>query len=579
MEPTPPADPPQPPPAAPPTSPPSGGGSILPQVLIGAAVGAVVLGLGGFVLSRGGDLFRSGGDGGEPVLVAGETAPPPAPADPFAGWKKPAVAVVLSGEVHGYLEPCGCSAKQNGGVARRSSLFELLREEKGWDVVAADAGGTVRRNRLQTEFKFAAMREALAAMGYGTLNLGPEELRLGMDYLVQHVGDDPPLTGANVALLGDTSGQTAHDTGIARTRVLEAGGVKVGFAGVVGDSMAGELAESGPGALIGVGDAEALLPAALAELADCDVRILLSQAEPDETRGFLERFPGFHAAVTAGGPEDPDPTPEVVQTDAGEALLLRVGQKGKSVGVLGVYPDAGGEGNAGPGLTYALATLSKDRYEHDREMDVIMAGYQRAIADNLPAIFEDIDAGDPPKPGGYVGAAKCGECHTKAYAKWKDSPHAHAYASLTEGRAEFEGDWADRRLDPECLSCHVTGWDPQGYFPRKGGFLPESLAAGSPRGGAGQDEGLGGLDRYHLLAGQQCENCHGPGSGHTATFERWKADPSAVSQSELRAANAAVHVDLATAADTTCIRCHDGNNSPDFNFAEYWPKVRHPWRD
>ena len=119
-----------------------------------------------------------------------------------------------------------------------------------------------------------------------------------------------------------------------------------------------------------------------------------------------------------------------------------------------------------------------------------------------------------------------------------------------------------------------------GVLPRTAaGFCRPSWRPPPAAGGIGGDEGLAGADRSALLRGQQCENCHGPGSGHTATFERWEKDPSSVSQSDLRAANAAVRVDLATAADSTCIKCHDGNNSPDFEFETYWPKVRHPWRD
>ena len=562
-----------------------------PKILVGAAVGAGVCGLGAFAAMK----FDALGGALAGLSDPGDAPPAPAarpPADPFAAWTEaPAVAVVLSGEVHGYLEPCGCTEKQNGGVARRSDLFRRLREGKGWEVVGVDAGGTVRRGRVQTEFKFAAMRRALAEMGYAALNLGPEELRLGADLLVQQAYDPPPLTSANAVLYGDPS--MAGSVNVAPVRVVEAGGVKIGLTGVVGATLAGELATDAPAALTSVRPAADVLPAALDALADCDVRILLSQAEPDETRQFLKDFPGFHAAVTAGGPEDPDPDPEVVALPGGgTSLMLRVGGKGKSVGVLGVYPDArpagdtnesGDDGDgatpAAPGLRFALVPLSKDRYRHDARMDAVMASYQQTIADNLEAVFADIPPTQPPRPGGYVGAAKCGECHTRAYAKWKETPHAHAYASLTEGRAEFEGDWADRTRDPECLSCHVTGWNAQEYFPHVGGFLPERLAAAAGGGGFAGDEGLAGADRFRLLQGQQCENCHGPGSGHTAFFEAWEKDPSAFSQSEVRDANAAVHVDLATAADSTCIKCHDGDNSPHFKFEEYWPKVRHPWRD
>ena len=298
------------------------------------------------------------------------------------------------------------------------------------------------------------------------------------------------------------------DAGLNRTRVIEAGGVTIGLTGVVGSTLAGELASDDPDALTAVRPAADVLPAALDALADCDVRILLSQAEPRETRQFLKDFPGFHAAVTAGGPEDPDPEPEVVELPGGgTSLMLRVGGKGKSVGVLGVYPNArpaaaaDAAKPAGPGLRFALVPLSQDLYRHDARMDAVMASYQQMISDNLDDVFADIPPTPPPRPGGYVGAAKCGECHTKAYEKWKGTPHAHAYLSLTEGRAEFEGDWADRTRDPECLSCHVTGWNAQEYFPHVGGFLPERLAAAARGGGFAGDEGLAGVDRFRLLPG------------------------------------------------------------------------------
>src|SRR5437763_16434877 len=47
--------------------------------------------------------------------------PPPAPELPaglFRSWPKPDLALVLSGEQHGYLLPCGCSRPQYGGLER-----------------------------------------------------------------------------------------------------------------------------------------------------------------------------------------------------------------------------------------------------------------------------------------------------------------------------------------------------------------------------------------------------------------------------------------------------------------------------
>ena len=94
----------------------------------------------------------------------------------------------------------------------------------------------------------------------------------------------------------------------------------------------------------------------------------------------------------------------------------------------------------------------------------------------------------------FVGSEKCGECHTKALEIWAKTPHAHATESLIHP-PNSRGD-IPRHFDPECLSCHVTGWEPQKLYPFDSGYL--SLA-----------------ETPHLQH-NGCENCHGPGSAHAA---------------------------------------------------------------
>src|SRR5262245_57565028 len=66
----------------------------------------------------------------------GQTAAP-AQKRLFDGWGAPAAAIVFSGEQHGYLEPCGCSVNQLGGLARRADLFRQI-QERGWATTAFD---------------------------------------------------------------------------------------------------------------------------------------------------------------------------------------------------------------------------------------------------------------------------------------------------------------------------------------------------------------------------------------------------------------------------------------------------------
>ena len=80
-------------------------------------------------------------------LLRRQSDPPPTPAAAaapsaipyFRDWPKPDVALVLSGQQHGYLQPCGCTRPQYGGLARRFNLISQLRE-RGWPVVALDVG-------------------------------------------------------------------------------------------------------------------------------------------------------------------------------------------------------------------------------------------------------------------------------------------------------------------------------------------------------------------------------------------------------------------------------------------------------
>ncbi|MCA1685006.1 MAG: hypothetical protein LC745_03290, partial [Planctomycetia bacterium] len=74
-------------------------------------------------------------------------------------------------------------------------------------------------------------------------------------------------------------------------------------------------------------------------------------------------------------------------------------------------------------------------------------------------------------------------------------------------------------------------------------------------------------ERTAHLKGNQCENCHGPGSKHAE---------SPVDKAYL----SALHL-TADGADKNrlCLRCHDEDNSPHFDFARYYPQIAHKGLD
>ena len=113
-------------------------------------------------------------NGQEPAKVA---APPAV----FVGWPKPDLAIVVSGQQHGYLQKCGCSSPQLGGLTRRYNFLESLRG-KGWPIVAVDVGEIANNHGPQAMLKYEYSMKALRLMDYSAVGLGKNR--------VQHAADD-----------------------------------------------------------------------------------------------------------------------------------------------------------------------------------------------------------------------------------------------------------------------------------------------------------------------------------------------------------------------------------------------------
>ena len=62
----------------------------------------------------------------------------------LADMGQPAVALVVSGQLDGYFEPCGGALGQTGGLIRRYELIERLRRQD-WPVLQIDLGGLIHR--------------------------------------------------------------------------------------------------------------------------------------------------------------------------------------------------------------------------------------------------------------------------------------------------------------------------------------------------------------------------------------------------------------------------------------------------
>ena len=454
----------------------------------------------------------------------------------FEGWPKPQAVVIVTGELDGYIEPCGCTGKENqkGGLSRRRNLLRAITAAE-WPMVTVDLGGQVKRFGRQSEIKFQSIADGLRTMDYSAVGFGPGDLRLPAEELVAavaQVGNKPtPFTSANVGLLGLDANITP------RFRIVEAGGLRFGIVSVLGDAEAKQVRN----------DAIEILPAvqaietAAAELkkADCQHQILLAWASPEETQSLAARFPQFDIVVTAGGADEP---PAELPTLPGGGRLVELGHKGMFAVALGFFDD--------PGKPMRSQRVPLDaRWGEAEDMIRLLATYQGQL-ESLGLNGLGMAAVRHPSGRRFAGSAACADCHKHAYEVWKDTPHATALATLEEQKPRRDG-------DPECLSCHVVGWAPQRYEPFEGGFA--------------------GMKSTPHLAHQGCENCHGPAAAHAAV-ERGDVRASVTERDRLR-------VELVLSIKTpegkqkavnNCLECHDLDNSPQFDFDTYWPQVEHP---
>ena len=476
-----------------------------------------------------------------------------APPDPLLkDWPHDQLTLVLSGEQHGYLEPCGCSETQSGGYSRRADLLRQM-TKRGFQPVALDLGGLVRRSREQSRLKYQTMLAALGEMSYVAVGVGPEDLALGADFLLsQGEADDsgdsgrprpvarshrPPLLAANLRLFDSDDLPGAP----VASRLVKSGRHTIGITAILDPGLAKPLAAAGVLDDVTIQPPEDVLPAVIDSLLDngATLLVLLSHAPLETSLALARRFPRFELVVSAGGPEDPlTDNPRRV----GTTTVITVGQKGKYAGVVGIAA-----GNQRPRIRFELVNLDNQRFTDHPKMIEAMRTYQQTLEQlDLAAAMLPIDTRDNRR---FVGSARCGECHSLALAKWTQTPHAHAFESLATGRAGQEHNWVPRTFDAECLACHVTGWEPQLLLPFKSGFVDRDTSS-------------------HLL-GNGCENCHGPGNRHVELIEA----------GQVKQALREVRVTLAQARRKTCIACHDLDNSPTFDFDSYWSRIAHPGRD
>jgi hypothetical protein len=439
--------------------------------------------------------------------------------------------------VAGALEPCGCTKDQLGGVDHLAALIRAGASKAPRSLVVG-AGPMLfldpaiePSHRTQDLWKAEALAASLGDLGLLAWAPGANDWALG-DAELSRLGG---VARADV-LAANLRGASVHAKA---TRVVEAGGYRIGLTGV-----SDPAAPTGRPEGVEVADPKAALEASLVDLKKRGAQIFVALVALDRGRALrlADQVPGYHAFVVGkaydkGEGNDAATPPALV----GDTLVIQVQNHLQAVGVVDLFVRGGSltfkdgtgiaemekrqsldlriaelerriadwQASGAPASDVAARRADLERLQAERaalkppappsegsffryerveisdklgKTDAVaerMQDYYRRVNEHNREVFKD-RLPPPVKKGeaSYIGAEACSDCHDEAYQFWLHTPHASAYATLSKGHKEFNLD---------CVSCHVTGY-----------------------------EKPGGTTVTHVdkLTNVQCEACHGPGSLH-----------------------------------------------------------------
>lgn len=489
-----------------------------------------------------------------PRANGGPADPPPAkPSRMFHQWPKdrqPDVVLVMSGQQFGYLQPCGCSKPQYGGLERRFNFMQSLTKERGWKLAAIDLGDiAAEKSGPQNKLKYRYSMEALKLLRYGAVGVGHTEMSLPLiDALAEYA-----LNNASPrVLLANLKDMAQYQDMVYATKVVVAtADFKIGVVGAVGPSIVQNVKDPS----VAFEAVAKILPAALKEI-DKEkpaLRVLLYNGSPEEAKNCARVFNQFDIILALSPEEEAREIPEKV----GATWIVTVGHKGRSLGLMGLYRTNNRERPLE--MHYQLVPIGPE-YEtpegKDKDNPILglLEDYAREVHKRnylalYPQIRHPIQSNDKYKDSVYVGSEKCQKCHEEAYKIWKATPHSHAYQTLVTAKRP-----SLRQYDGECIKCHVTGF---GYI---SGFQNEKATP--------------------LLKNVGCENCHGPGSMHVRNHQSNKPDkeldalmnPYRMPPNETPDAKKQRMLQI----DLSCQKCHDSDNDVNWKI-EKWTtgKIEH----
>lgn len=537
-----------------------------------------------------------------PFLLAGlascrQAAPPTAEKKPLAQNAAPAPAAIslfITGQLQNTTEPCGCSSKPLGDVARIAALLHTA-GERG---LLLDAGNlrykalpVSAEQQAQARLKADFLEQTWQSLHAVTL-LQPGDLS-GKDGFAELFGSVRLLS--NVSLAGLNSKGAELKTEVVR----KIANVPIGILGIADSEgpwpkeFMSKIVATGPATEQGIKRLQEKGARAI---------IVLTGLRRESARRLAQKVPGIDLIVAGG---DRELGEGVEQAEAiGNTLLVVPAEEGKRLVRVDLHPSFEGQKPVWQlvrtpqqqirhaaalrqevaRLQTRLLALRSDAQAEPAFLRTTEEEYQKRsaalkqaeappvisssgyvtvelvdIAADLPrdatvaSAMSDLDrhigaanlqalSGPPPAPLGgapsYVGTAGCqGSCHfhDEAVEFWNKTHHAQAFATLQR---------VGKELSYDCVSCHAVGFDEPGGS-NLWTLFAWQRAEGTPR------------PKVTDLRNVQCEVCHGPGSLHIRAPSK---NP----------------IPIAKPSQERCLTCHTKDHSDTFDFVPYLRDILGP---
>lgn len=410
------------------------------------------------------------------------------------------LTIIYSGNLDGELEPCGCSDEGNlGGIKRRASSIDSIKSQNP-DSVIISAGGLIASEGINDYLKSVYILKAFADLGYDAIGVQWNDLNYGAELVTKN---NLPWVASNWLTDEFAKSKTINRT-INDNKVT----IRI-FTWLDPDSSP---IRQMPGGKAVTYDDIGKLANEIVVAKQQQALVVLTTTLPLEV--IKDQLPldsidilFVRAAYEVYG------EPKKV----GNTLVLEPGSRGMRLGKLQLTLGANNnikdwkhEIISMPGSVPDSPRLTEWYDEYNAK---VKEDYLKRVE-----IRKQRESGESP----FVGEEQCKTCHPKQHKVWQSSEHAIAFEDLEIVKKSF---------DPECIQCHVVG------FNNPGGFVDINITS-------------------HLI-NVQCENCHGAGKDHAKS----SGQKPVVNKDWPR--------------EKMCAQCHVPKHSPSFDVKKYWPKIAH----